>query len=88
LAKSRISDEELKVIRRLCIDGVGIRVFAHAPQPVGCHTFEFTRGVLPGETLDDAFARVKPEILQLIVEDCGRSCTCDNGQPAISFRRW
>ena len=78
---------ERDIIRALHVRGHGIVVIAHAPQVEGgCHPFEFLRGVFPSETDQDAFERVRPEILEYIFRKCGRSCQCNSGSPTIHYR--
>ena len=80
------TEEEKEIIRNLHLRGKGIHVIAHAPQEDGdCHSFTFLRGVLLGETYEEAYNRVKPEILQYIEEKCGRPCVCNSGKPKICF---
>ena len=84
-----ITPQEYDIIRRLHLEGRGIHVVAHAPQQSGgCHPFVFLRGVFSGETDENAFQRVKPDILQHIATSCGRSCQCTNGTPTIAYTRF
>ncbi len=84
-----VSAVEKSVISHLHLRGRGIVVIAHAPQQTGgCHPFEFLRGVLPGETYEQAFQRAGKDVLGFIARECGRVCACNHGEPAIEYRKF
>lgn len=87
VAMPHMTEEEREIIRNAHLRGTCIVVIAHAPQQKGgCHPFNFMRGVLPTETPEAAFERVKPDILAHIKEECGRPCACSNGEAVIGYR--
>lgn len=84
-----INSSEWHIIKNLHLRGRGIVVIAHAPQKIGgCHPFEFLRGVMSGETHNQAFNRVKTDILQHIQGECGRQCKCNSGNPLVRYRKF
>lgn len=84
-----VNSGERDIIKNLHLRGQGIVVIAHAPQKTGgCHPFEFLRGVMSNEIYDQAFNRVKADILQHIQGECGRQCECNSGNPLIYYRKF
>ena len=84
-----ISATESDNISRCHLEGIAIWVTAHAPQKGGkCHPFDFLRAAIGSESAAQAFERVRPDILQHIENETGKSCTCRKGNWNISYRTY